>query len=253
MKPIPATAAKAQEAYREIETDDLSREETILALTPMVKRIALSMYNHISQLAPLEDLISAGTVGLIEAISRFDPTLGVPLQAYAARRIRGAIQDDLRRLDPMSRTQRGRVNQKERLVEKLTAELGREPTADELADEAGLTLEEWQLFDRDAERVILVADSTEEGTPSFLENLPINQDHETREGLDNLLRGEEKRLLTGALKKLPEKLYLIVSLYYYSDFNYKEIGQILGVSESRVCQLHSKAVRMIRQNLDKEA
>lgn len=194
---------------------------------------------------PREDLESCGMLGLLEALDRYDPSHGVRFETFAWYRIRGAILDYLRSLDPASRADRQRARELERAHERLVTSLGREPTREELAAEVGCSPQEILA---DLERLHgyvvasfedLVRRATERGEPAASDAGP-EEATEQRELLEALRQG---------LGALSERERLVVGLYYYEDLTLAEIGEILDLTESRVCQIHAQALLRLRTYL----
>jgi len=223
--------------YREAK-DGTEQNEMVAAYLPLVRlqagRLALGLPPHVSR----EDLLHSGVLGLLESLQRFDPSQGAKFETYAALRIRGAMLDELRRNCWMPRSLVRQMREMALAHAGLTARLGREPTEAELAAETGLKPE------------ALHKTVAEINCASFLslEELlfcPEAEDGETAP-LEALLAGEEKDMLAAALDALPERERLLLALYYQEELTLKEIGLVLGVSESRVCQLHARALARLR-------
>jgi RNA polymerase sigma factor for flagellar operon FliA len=210
---------------------------------PLVRRIAMRTVRKLPSHVGLDDLLGAGWIGLVEALRR--RTDGMPeeqFEAYASHRIRGAILDHLRALDPMSRKMRAASRQIAETIRALSARLGREPEETEIAGELGLEV--------DAYRTLL--GQVAEADCARLELTDIGDDRATPEqGPDALAaRRELAELVATAIDSLPERLRIVVGLYYQEECSLREIGEILGVTESRACQLHSEAIHRIRARLD---
>jgi RNA polymerase sigma factor for flagellar operon FliA len=200
-----------------------------------------------------EDILSYGTIGLIEALDRYDDSKGVKFETYAISRIRGAIIDALRALDRLPRSVRQKAKRLELVSVELTRSLGREPSEAELAQGMDMTPEQFAKTLVDSSWVtvsldgLLERDDNHDGSSA---ELPADSDED-----DFTARIEKKEMiesLTGAVKSLPEREWLIVSLYYKDEMTMKEIAQILEISESRVCQLHGRALSRLRTRLARE-
>jgi RNA polymerase sigma factor for flagellar operon FliA len=183
-----------------------------------------------------DDLWSAGAIGLIEAGRRFDPSRGASFATFAEHRVRGAMLDELRRLDHLPRRLRNRTDDLVKTRKKLAGDLGREATVEEVASELGVEVEE-------------ASDMAALLEPP----LPLDSILPTLAGGEatdaTVLRAEAVGRLTEAIEKLPERLRLVLSLHYIEDLTYREIADILKVSEPRVCQLHTEAIGQLRKLL----
>ena len=231
-----------------------SREVAIQQYAPLVKYVVGRLAIGLPAILDYEDILSYGTIGLIEALDRFDSSKGVKFETYAISRIRGAIIDALRSLDRLPRSVRQKAKRLEAVTLELTAANGREPTDAEVAQMMGLTTEQYNQTLVDTSWVtvsldgLLDRDDQNDGASST--ELPADPDQE-----DFTERMEKRQMLdalTGAIKTLPEREWLIVSLYYKDEMTMKEIAQILEISESRVCQLHGRALSRLRARLARE-
>ncbi|WP_322819636.1 FliA/WhiG family RNA polymerase sigma factor [Tepidiforma sp.] len=241
--------AKASSAPR---LDD--REAAIRQYAPLVKYVVGRLAIGLPAILDYEDILSYGTIGLIEALDRFDGSKGVKFETYAISRIRGAIIDALRSLDRLPRSVRQKARKLEQIHTQFEREHGREPTDEEAAQLMGLTLDQYNQALVDASWVtvsldgLLDRDNNEEGTaPTELPADPNAEDFTERLEKRQLLQA-----LTAAIKTLPEREWLIISLYYRDEMTMKEIAQILEISESRVCQLHGRALGRLRARLARE-
>lgn len=228
--------------------DPKVREQIILQFTPLVKYVMGRLAISLPAILDYEDILSFGTVGLIEAVERFDSTKGVKFETYAISRIRGAIIDALRSLDRLPRSVRQRVRETTEAIFTLTNGLGREPTDDEVAETLGLSAEAYRrhLIDASWTTVSLDAVGTHEddedggGAAAGIadpahEDFSLGMEHEERIG--DLAR---------SIRELPEREQLILSLYYQEELTMREVSQVLNISESRVCQLHARALGRLR-------
>ena len=230
------------------------REAAIRQYAPLVKYVVGRLAIGLPAILDYEDILSYGTIGLIEAFDRFDGSKGVKFETYAISRIRGAIIDALRSLDRLPRSVRQKAKRLDQVTLELTAANGREPTEGEMAAAMGLTLEQYHhaLVDTSWVTVSLdgLLDRDENNDGAAATELPADPNEE-----DFTNRLEKRQLLdalTGAVKGLPEREWLIVSLYYKDEMTMKEIAQILEISESRVCQLHGRALSRLRARLARE-
>ena len=244
--------ANNQETLQEIEISVENREAVIKGYAPMVKyvanRIAMRLPPHIE----LDDLISVGVLGLIDAIDKYDSSRGAKFKTYAEFRVRGAILDELRSMDWVPRSVRQKASSMDLVVQKLQNQLGRPPEDDEIAEEMGVSLDE--LF--------VTLNETKSMPILSLEDLGIAKESGEQQSLLDCLAGkgdadpqtqlrlnELKGIIAKAIDTLPEKERLMISLYYYEELTMKEIGEVLGITESRVSQIHSKAVLRLRNKL----
>jgi RNA polymerase sigma factor for flagellar operon FliA len=233
--------------YRRI--DPSQREDLILKFAPLIKlivnRIALRLPPHVDS----EDLINSGVIGLMDAIEKYDPTKGTSFKTYAEFRIKGAILDELRTLDWFPRSIRQKVNRLESAYANLERQLGRAATDEEVAAALNVDLDEFYEILGQASAVSLVSlydTGREDGEErSLLECINSGGDDPAR-----LLESQEVYEIVGqAIERLPEKERIVVSLYYYDELTMKEIGQVLSLTESRVSQIHTKAVLRLRAKL----
>lgn len=230
------------------------REAAIRQYAPLVKYVVGRLAIGLPAILDYEDILSYGTIGLIEALDRFDGSKGVKFETYAISRIRGAIIDALRSLDRLPRSVRQKARRLEQIHVEFEREHGREPTDEEAARLMGLTPEQYNQALIDASWVtvsldgLLDRDNNEDGTaPTELPADPNEEDFTERLEKRQLLDA-----LTAAIKTLPEREWLIISLYYRDEMTMKEIAQILDISESRVCQLHGRALGRLRARLARE-
>lgn len=228
-----------------------ARDEQLIEHLPLVHHVARQVLERRALDLDIEGLVSAGAVGLIEALEKFDPSRGLALSTFATPRIRGAILDELRRRDPLTRTSRKRHREVGKARERLAQQLGRAPSQAEVAEELGVPPERVSAWERDALGARPVAldrpVSGEEGdevTPA--EIIPDERLIPAEEVLE---QRERVRILKEELLELPERSRLVVSLYYYEELKLHEIASIIGVSESRVSQIRSQALRMLRQRV----
>jgi RNA polymerase sigma factor FliA len=235
------------------EGDEGARERLVVAYSPMVKfvagRLGAGLPSHVED----ADLISYGLVGLIGAIERFEPERGIKFETFAMTRIRGAIIDELRSLDWVPRSVRSRAREIEAAQAKLEHELQRAPSEAELASKLNMTEEELQSALLEIanssvyalDELWTVSDSSGDQV-SLLDTIADDSAADPQEALAST---EVKDLLTEAIGGLPEREQLVVALYYYENLTLREIGEVLGVTESRVSQLHTKAVMRLKSHL----
>jgi RNA polymerase sigma factor for flagellar operon FliA len=199
-----------------------------------------------------EDLVNQGLLGLIESVDRYDPSFNTQFSTYATFRIRGKILDYLRSLDWLSRTARHRTRDIRQAIGVLSDKLQRTPTDSELADHLGMDLPKVQQALVDSSRVLVSLDAVvevdDENESSLYDTLADDNQTDPSELVDQM---DMKTRLIQALKSLPEREQTVLSLYYYEELTLKEIGEVLGVSESRACQLHARAVLSLQSTLEK--
>jgi RNA polymerase sigma factor FliA len=233
--------------------DERARERLVVAYSPLVKYVSGRMASGLPAHVDEADLISYGLVGLINAIERFEPARAIKFETYAMTRVKGAIIDELRTLDWVPRSVRARARQIEKANARLEHTLQRAPTDEEMAAELELSVEEfqdallkiststvaaldelWTVGDSSGDQVSLLDTLTDENAPD-----PAAVMDQT----------ELKERIAEAIRRLPERERLVIALYYYENLTLREIGEVLSVTESRVSQLHTKAVLRLRSRL----
>ncbi|MBZ5488581.1 RNA polymerase sigma factor FliA [Halomonas aquamarina] len=223
----------------------IQQRELLTQYMPLVRRHALTLQVRLPASIELDDLVQAGTVGLLEALSRFDATQGASFATFASQRIRGAMLDELRTRDWLPRSVRRAARAVDDTIRRLEQQLGRPPEEGEIARDLDMPLDEYQqlLNDTNSGQLLpfeeLVADGSE---PASFDagNLPFDQ----------LLGDQQRETLVAAIDALPEREKLLMALYYQEELNLKEVGAVLGVTESRVSQLHSQAISRLRARLN---
>jgi len=228
----------------------LDRDALIRQHVPLVRRIAHHMIAKLPPNVELDDLIQVGMIGLSEALTRYEAAQGVQFETFATQRIRGAMLDELREGDWMSRSSRKSQKEIEQALRRMEQKLGRSPLESEIAAELGLSLEDYQTLLGKVRGTQLVyledmsrGDGDEEG---FLDR------HVADSEADPMAVLRDQRLkasLVTAIKSLPEREQYIMGMYYEHDMNLKEIAAVLGVTESRVCQLHSQSIARLRAKM----
>jgi RNA polymerase sigma factor for flagellar operon FliA len=233
------------------ERDPEARERLLLEHLPQVRYIARRIHDRLPAQVPLEDLIHAGVVGLIDAVEKFDPSKNVQLKSYAKFRIRGAILDSLRELDWSPRHLRRKARQIEEAHRDLKLRLGRMASEPELAVELGMNLEEFQHLLGELRGLDLGSLQTEStDSKSDEEAITYRPGGADKDPFFLCLRGEMKSLVASALEDLDNKERQVVTLYYLEELTMKEVGAVLGVGESRVSQIHSVALVRLRARLE---
>ena len=228
----------------------LNRDEQLRKYSPLVRRLAHHMIAKLPPSVELDDLIQVGMIGLTEAIARFEPSQGVQFETFASQRIRGAIIDVLRDGDWMSRGSRKSQKDIEGAVHRLQQKLHRPPMESEIAKELGMSLADYQalLAKVRGTQLVYLEDISGQGDDEdgFLDR--HMGDHEADPS--SVLQDQRMRMaLVEAIKNLPEREQQIMSMYYEHDMNLKEIAAVLGVTESRICQLHSQSIARLRAKL----
>ena len=214
---------------------------------PLVKRIAYQLAARLPASVQVDDLLQAGMIGLLDAISHFDESQGAQFETYASQRIRGAMLDELREIDWVPRSVRKNARGIENTITQLQQQLGHAPSEQEIAVAMGLDLAEYQtmLADARGHQLVYYEDfHNEDGDPIEL-NLSDGRPNPFETIQDQGMR----QALIDAIADLPEREKMMMAMYYQEDLNLKEIGAVMGVSESRVCQIHSQAVMRLRSKL----
>jgi RNA polymerase sigma factor FliA len=233
--------------------DQKIRDRLILTYAPLVKYVAGRLGSGLPAHVDEGDLVSYGLLGLIGAIERYDPSRDVKFETYAMARIKGQIIDELRSMDWVPRSVRARARNIERAIGELEARLGRAPTDEEISKKLGITEEEleeslgeiarssiaaldelWTVSGSGGDQVALIDTIEDEGAPDPQGTLSVT---------------EQKEALAEAIQRLPEREKLVVTLYYYEELTLREIGEVLGVTESRVSQLHTKAILRLKAHI----
>ncbi len=236
------------EAYSKTKDPKL-KDTLILEYASLVKYVAGRLSIHIGQHVEYDDLISYGIFGLIDAIDKFDFEKGVKFETYAALRIRGAIIDSIRKMDWVPRTLRQKNKQLEAAFAELEFELGREPTEEEISIKLNISIEETKEILKKSSVVALISldDYLEQNHEISFSGGNASSQNDTPES--QYEQQELKDMLEDAIDKLTEKEKKVITLYYFEDLTLKEISSIMGVSESRISQIHSKAVLRLKSRL----
>jgi RNA polymerase sigma factor for flagellar operon FliA len=235
------------------ECDNLTRDEMILEYLPYVKRIVNRIAIHLPPSVDTEDLVQVGVVGLIQAIERFDPARDNKFTTYAAFPIRGAILSELRSRDFLSRSNRRKIRELEKAYLKLERKLGRQVEDYEVAAEMDVNLDQYYRIKQMSSISFISLEEIGYSSRSEKEKLMRHLDRD--ENADVLSLAGLKELKNGiaeAIQELPEKEKLVISLYYNDELTMKETGKVLGITESRVSQLHSQAIIHLRSKLRKK-
>ncbi len=225
------------------------QERILLEHLPTVRFIARRIHERLPQHIDIEDLVSAGVVGLMDALSKFDPTKKVQFRSYAQFRVRGAILDSLRTLDWASRDLRRKARSIQEAIQTLTARFGRPPAEAEVAKELEMDLSSYQKLLGELKGLEIGTLNTEHFEDSGEEELAYVPTRPEDDPLFRCLHGELKARLAEAIASLPERERLVLTLYYFEEMTMKEIGLTLGVVESRISQNHASAVLHLRAKL----
>jgi RNA polymerase sigma factor for flagellar operon FliA len=225
------------------------RDQLLLEHLPTVRYLARRIHERLPQHVELDDLVSAGVVGLIDAFSKFDHSKHVQFKSYAQFRIRGAILDSLRTLDWSPRELRRKGRAVEEAIRSVTHKMGRVPAEHEIAREMDMGLGEYQQLLGELKGLEIGSLHMQRSEDSGDEELAYIPGSPDEDPLFRCLQGEMKQRLTDAIEELPEKERMVLTLYYYEELTMKEIGLTLGVVESRVSQIHSSAVLRLRAAL----
>jgi len=215
---------------------------------PLVKRLAHHMKAKLPPSVEVDDLVQAGMMGLLDAINRYEETHGAQFETYAVLRIRGAMLDELRNSDWMPRSTRQNMRKVEAAMHTLQQRLGRPPSESEVARMLKMPLADYQgmLSDSSGHQLIYYEDFHEDdGNDSFLDRYAVDDDDPLR----SLLETDFRQAVIDAIEALPPREKILMGLYYEEELNLKEIGAVMGVSESRVSQLHTQAVARLRAAL----
>jgi RNA polymerase sigma factor for flagellar operon FliA len=236
--------------------DERARERLVVAYSPLVKYVAGRMGSNLPAHVDEADLISYGLTGLISAIERFDLSRAIKFETYAITRIRGSIIDELRTLDWVPRSVRARAREIERANQKLEARLQRAPTDEEMANELEISISDFN------EALVQISTSTLVALDELWNTNDNDGDHVSL--MDTIAdrlapnpeqivdQGEVRDRIADAIAALPEREKLVIALYYYENLTLREVGEVLGVTESRISQLHTKAVLRLRSKLATE-
>ena len=224
------------------------REQLVQRFVPLVKRIAYHLMARLPSSVQFDDLVQNGMIGLLDAIGRYEEGFGAQFETYATQRIRGAMLDGLRESDWLPRNLRRELRRIEGMITQLEQQCGRAPSEKELAEALGMTLADYQktLQEARGHQLVYFEDFTSDDGEDFLER------HFTDNDADPARLLEDRNLreaLVAAIERLPEREKMVMALYYEQELNLREIGEVMGVTESRVCQLHSQAIARLRSQV----
>jgi RNA polymerase sigma factor FliA len=232
------------------------RDRLILTYAPLVKYVAGRLGSGLPAHVDEGDLVSYGLLGLMGAIERYEPDRDVKFETYAIARIKGAIIDELRAMDWVPRSVRSRAREIERAIAELEAKQGTAPTDEQIAAKVGITVEELEESLADIARSSIAALDelwTVSGGGDQIALIDTIEDTDAPDPQSTLSQTEMKEAIADAIARLPEREKLVVTLYYYEELTLREIGEVLGVTESRVSQLHTKAILRLKARLSGSA
>ena len=223
----------------------LAKDQLAQRYAPLVKRIAYHMMAKLPASVEVADLVQNGMIGLLDAMDRYEDGLGAQFETYAVQRIRGAMLDGLRENDWLPRSARREMRKVDAAIQRLEHENGRPPSESELAGALDMSLADYQklLLEARGHQLVYLEDLGDGEGDDFLERHgPVGE----ADPLEQLEDAGTRRQLVAAIEALPEREKLMMALYYEQDLNLREIGEVMGVTESRVCQLHSQAISRLR-------
>lgn len=231
--------------------DGMTKEEIVVKYASLVKYLAKKMAMRLPANIELDDLISAGVIGIMDAVDKYDPTRDNKFKTYAEFRIRGAMLDELRSQDWVPRSVREKAKSLERVYARIEQDKGRQATDQEVCDELKITIEQYQELLNEVRSVSLLNyDDLNSLTKTDKKAvIGLVENGRMPNPFAEVSRGNLKTLVEKAINDLPEKQRLVLALYYYEDLNLKEIGKVLDVTESRVSQLHTQAILRLKAKL----
>lgn len=228
---------------------DQQRDQLLLDHLPQVQHIARRIHDRLPPQVPMEDLVHAGILGLLDAMRKYDPNKNVQLKHYAEFRIRGAILDSLREVDWSPRALRRQARKLEQASSDCKARLGRAPTETELAAALGISLENLQRLQSDLRGLDVGSLQAETNEIGGEEAIPAGAEAEEEDPYHQTLRSEMSELLARAMGELPEREREVLALYHFEELTMKQVGAALGIGESRVSQIHTAALVRLRNRL----
>lgn len=232
--------------YQQVQNQNQSPLKELEDYLPLVKRIAYHLKGRLPDSVQVEDLIQSGIIGLMEAMQKFNNSHGASFETYAGIRIRGSMLDEIRKGDWTPRSVHRKSREISEAIHQVEIRTGREAHDAEVAEELGMTLEEYHraLYDTNSAQLLSI------DQPDHDELSEDRMVGEAQTPLQELNQSDFQKALAAEIDRLPEKEKLVMALYYDEELNLKEIGQVLEVSESRVSQIHSQAIKRVRARLD---
>jgi RNA polymerase sigma factor for flagellar operon FliA len=229
----------------------INRDELIVSHLPLARFLVKRMAAHLPPHLDEEELMSAAVMGLITSADRFEPSRGIQFKTFAEQRIKGMIIDELRAQDSLSRSMRDKYKRLERELTALRQKLGRDPESFEIAAAMGIGLDEYHQLLEEVHTFSFVSlnESWEDDEGSCASLLDLVPDHNAINPQKQLQSKELHEILGNSIDTLPEKERIVITLYYHEELNLKEIGEVLGLTESRVSQLHSQAIVRLRSKM----
>jgi len=223
-------------------------ETRVREFAPLVKRMAQRRMASVPASVEIGDIIQSGMMGLLDAARRYETAEGVQFEAYAVQRIRGAMLDELRQCDPLPRDVRRSLRQVEVMMSRLEQQNGRPPTETELATALDMSLADYHQLLQDARgyQIVSYEDFSADEDDSFLDRHAV---HDAEDPLEILEKRNVRETLAAGIEKLPEREKTAMALYYQQGLNLREVGEVLGVSESRVHQIHTQSIARLRAEL----
>jgi RNA polymerase sigma factor for flagellar operon FliA len=228
-----------------------AKEELIVKCLPIVKSLAQRFATYTPPCCDTDDLISVGVIGLLDALEKYDPVMQATFQTYARYRIRGAILDEIRNMKWTPRSIQEKIQALRRAHNHLEQKLSRPPTEEELADALGLELEQFRkiLVQIGPSTLLSLCQNCSEDDDLILNEMAV-EDTNAVDSLDQLISIETKSILANAVRVLSERESIVITLYYYEEMTMREIGEILSLTESRICQIHASALLHLFQTLN---
>lgn len=237
------------------EKSNNAREKLVVRCLPLVKAMAQRLSIYTSPCCDVDDLVSCGIIGLLDALEKYDPSMDVSFRTYAKCRIRGSILDEIRKLKWAPRSIQEKIRDLRRVNEHLEKVLSRTPNEEELSDALGMSLDQFRkMLVQIGPSAIFVSSSmpysNDEDSDESIHFESLVADPEAVNPDVQVISDETRNILAETIKSLPEKESIVISLYYYEEMTMKEIGEVLNLTESRVCQIHSKALLSLFQVLN---